>query len=166
MRRLPAVQWVLRSLIAVGPVVVVLLAAVAGAGFSPAFTFVVGLLGLVGAAMPASPAPTVTSLLVVVWWAVRAGDELHPVVLLAAACLLVAHVGALLAELGPASYAVDRPTVVLWVRRAAAVWTVAAVAWLVGRIGTDDLPGLWSIGALVAVVLAVAGSGVARRESV
>lgn len=165
MRRLPAVQWILRSGIALGPLVAVLLAAVAGAGFSPTFTFVVVLLGLVGAAMPASPAPTVASLLVVAWWAVRADDELHPVVLVAAAGLLVAHVGALLAELGPASYAVDRATVVLWLRRAAVVWTVSALAWLVGRIGADDLPGLWAAGAVVAVVLTLAGSGIARRES-
>lgn len=166
MRRWPARQWILRAAIALGPVAAALLAAVAGAGFSPAFTFVVGLVGLVGAALPASPAPTVTSLLVVAWWAVRADDELHAVVLVAAACLLVTHVGALLAELGPASYAVDRAIIVLWVRRAAAVWTVAALAWLVGRIGADDLPGLWAAGAVVAVVLALAGSGIARRETV
>lgn len=166
MSEAPAVQWVLRAGIAVGPVAALLLAGAAGDTFSRNYTILVVLLALVSVLIPASAAPAVTSLLVVVWWATATSDDLHPTVLAAAGCLLVAHVCALLVELGPSTYDVERATLLLWLRRGALLWTVAVIAWLVGRAGAavDQVAGLWIVGAALAALLVVAASQATRQD--
>jgi len=166
MREAPAVQWVLRAGIAVGPVAALLLAGAAGATFSRAYMILVVVLALVSVLIPTSAAPAVTSLLVVVWWAMATSEDLHASVLAAAACLLVAHLCALLVELGPPTYDVERATLRLWLRRGALLWTVALVAWLVGRAGAvvDEVAGLWIVGAALAVVLVAAASQATRQD--
>jgi hypothetical protein len=164
---LPRVQWLLRAGIPAGAVLPLFLAHAAGAPLPRALLVVVVVVALVAASLPASSAPAVCSFLVVLWWAVAVPDTVHPLVLAAAGSLVLTHVCAVLAALGPPSYDVERRTLVLWVPRAVLLWSAGLMAWLVGRAAEtqDDVAGLWELGAAVAVVLVVAASVLLVREA-
>lgn len=164
---LPATQWLLRGGVFAGAVLPVLLSYTAGAPLMRPLLALVVVVALVGAFLPASSAPAVASLLAVVWWAIAVPDTLDSVVLLAAASLVVAHVCAVLAGLGPASYDVERRTLLLWLPRALVLWSAAMLAWLVGRgaQSQDDVAGLWELGAATALVLVVTASVLLTREA-
>lgn len=82
------------------------------------------------------------------WWAYAAGSDVPPTALLAAAALVAGHVAGLVLGYGPPHLAVERAVLVLWLRRAALVWLVAPVLWLVGQAyaghSTPEL--LWLVG--------------------
>lgn len=165
-RRWTRGQWVLRSLI-VGGVMGALFATVpAGALPAPWLTFLVLAVSLIWAVFPDSAAGTGALLLVVIWWGVSLRDGLHPAALLAATGMLLAHVCAVLADLGPGTLPVARALVGRWLRRGLAVWLAAPVAWGAAVLVRDQPApaGVWLTGLGVALV-ALAGANLllARR---
>ena len=154
MRTMPLSQWLLRAGCCLGPVLAVLVSAPAGADVSPRLLVSLTLVALLGATYPEAPAAILAPLIVVGWWATRVEDQTHPMVLVAAACLLVGHTCGVVAGLGPASYDVERATLLLWARRVALLFPVAVLAWLVTLLGEGhDYLRVWAFAAAVAVGL-------------
>lgn len=92
-------------------------------------------------------------LLVGGWWASRGVVDWR--VLVVAVVLLAAHLAATVASYGPATLAVDRRLVRLWLRRGALALVPVPVAWLAVR-GLDAAyapPGLWLVTGAVAAAL-------------
>ena len=157
---MPRSQVALRAVVLLGPVVALLMTG--PAGHWPPWWLVLPLAGLaaLGAAAPDSPVVAGAGLLVLAWWTVSLGNGVPVSVLVAAAALLAGHVAALLAAYGPREMAVDRATVLLWVRRAALVLLVVPGAWLVARVlrGEPEQPGIWVLAVAAACVATVVGT--------
>lgn len=149
--------WTLRAVVVLAPLLACLLTGVVGP--APAVWFVLLLLVLsVGWAVFSESAVGVAVLtLALTWWAVGPeGDEaLHPVVVAAAACLVAAHLAALLLSYAPAEAVLSRALLVLWVRRGLIV--LLSVPVLLGAAlllrGDVDVAGAWTAG-LVGVTAA------------
>lgn len=147
-------QVLSRVLVAVLPVVALL---VAPARPSVLVVVLVAAGSGVWAAMPESPAGPVVLLSVMVWWALAVPDPLRPGVLAAALALSAAHVAGLLAAYGPARAALDRPLVLVWVRRGLLGTVPAPVAYVaVGRLGGDPDPLMWPLAVAVLATLVLA----------
>ena len=142
--------WVLRALVVVAAVVAVLLRRVVGDAPSPWLVVALAVLAAGWSVFPESAVGIAVLGLVIAEWTLGPdGDEaLHPVVVIVAGCLVVAHVAALLASYGPAEAALRRPLVLLWVRRGLAVLLPVPgllwVAWLLR--GDVDVAGAWTAG--------------------
>ena len=157
----PTSQLVLRAVVLVCPVVALL--ATGPAGNWPPWWIVVGVGALAGAAAaaPDSQMPTGAGLAALVWWTITLGDDLTGWLLVAAAALVVGHVGGLLASYGPGTMRLDPSIARLWARRGALVLLVVPAAWAVTRLlnGDPEQPGIWVLGvatALAATLLATA----------
>jgi hypothetical protein len=160
MRALPLSQWLLRAGCCLTPILAVLVSVPAGATVSTRLLLGLLLVALLGAAYPESPAAILAPLVVIGWWATRVEDQTHPLVLVAAACLLVGHACAVVAGLGPSSYDVERATLALWARRVALLFPVSVLAWAVTRAGEgQSYLRVWAIAAAVAVGLLVVALG-------
>ncbi len=165
--------WVLRAAVTVAPAVALLLGGVVGPGPGLGLVVVVAVLAGGWAVFPESAAGVVVLIVVVAWWAGGPdGDAaLHPIVIAVAACLVLAHVAALLASYGPSEAALRRPLVMLWVRRWLAVLVpvpvLLGVAWLLR--GDVDVAGAWTaglVGVMAATVLCALAVRRPREEEV
>lgn len=146
-------QWGLRAAIVAG--VMGALFATVPAGATPAGWLVVLVLGvsLVFAVYPDSAAGAGALALVVAWWGVGLRDGLHPAALLAAAGLLLAHLAATVADLGPGSLPLDRGVLARWGVRGGFVLLAAPLAWGLATLVRDEPapPGLWLAGLTAAL---------------
>ena len=151
--------WLLRAVVAVAPVLAVLLTAPVGTAPSPWFAVPLGALAASWAVFPESVAGIVVLALSVGWWAVGppGDDALHPAAVGAAACLVAAHVAAVLASYGPAQARVPRRLQELWLRRALLVLLPVPALLAAARLlrGDVDVAGAWIAG-LLGVLLATA----------
>ena len=152
-RRWTPGQWVLRALVVLG--VMLALFATVPAGATPARWLVALVLvtSLVFAVFPESAAGAVALLLVVAWWGVGLRDGLHPAALVAAAGLVLAHIAATVAELGPGTLPLDRGVLVRWSMRAALVLLAAPLAWAAAVLVRDQPApaGIWLAGLVAAL---------------
>ena len=153
-------QLVLRLLVLLGPVVAVLAAGPAG-HWPPWWLLAAVLASSAGfAALPESPVGAGTMLLVVVWWAAGLDDGLHPMVLVAAAALLVTHVAATLASYGPPEMPLDADLARLWSARAVLLAVPVPLLWAAARglRGDPQQPGIWVLGVAATLAATVAAS--------
>lgn len=154
---MPRSQVLLRTVVALGPVVALL--ATGPAGHWPPWWLVVPVVAGAGlaAAAPDSPLPAGVGLVVLVWWTVSLGDGVPASVLVAAAALLAAHLAALLASYGPAAMPLDPATLLLWARRGALVLLVVPGAFAATRLldGEPEQPGIWVLGVAAACAATV-----------
>jgi hypothetical protein len=159
-------QWVARVLIATMPVATLLCAGAAGARLPAWLVVLVVLVGAGWAVVPESTAGVAVLAIIVVWWGIELGSAPDPLVLPAAAALLTAHVAALLDSYGPATMALDRDVVILWLRRGALVYLMAPALYGFAT-WVEDVPepaGLWPAGlAVTAAAAVVVGSVIARQ---
>ena len=156
MRSVPLVQWLLRAGVCTTPWVAVLVSFPAGANASARFSVLLILFSLLAGRYPESPVGIVPPLMVLGWWALAVEDQTHPLVLVAAACLVVGHTCAVVAGLGPASYDVERATLLRWAGRALLVIPVSVLAWVIARAGAgQSFSGAWTLGAVLVVALGV-----------
>ncbi len=158
--------WLMRLATVAGPVVATLLTDVVGPRPGPWLVILVAVLGCGWAIFPESAVGIAVLGLVVAWWAVGpdGDDALHPVVVAVAACLVLAHLAALLASYAPAEAVPPRRLVQLWLRRGLAVLlpvpALLTLAWLLR--GDVDVAGAWTAG-LVGVMAATALCALAVR---
>jgi hypothetical protein len=132
-------QAALRAAVLVGAMTS--LVAAQGAGARPALWLQAALtaLAILLVVRPESSTGVVLLLgLAYVWWTVP--DPLTPLVLLAAAGMVLVHVAALVAAQGPAGMRVDMSQVGLWLWRGAVLWLAGAAVWGMNLLATD-LPG-------------------------
>jgi hypothetical protein len=132
-------QAVLRTAIVLGAMTSVVAAQAAGA--RPALWLQAVLIGLafVLAVRPESAIGILVLVgLVYVWSTVP--DPLSPLVLLAAAGMVMVHVAALVATQGPVGMQVDGVQTSRWLWRAVVLWLAAATVWGLDQLATD-LPG-------------------------
>jgi len=160
--------WVLRAVITVG-VMVSLLAGVWD-GYTPpvALVVVVAMGALFSPFRPEHLSLTITSGLVVFWWALQLRGEVPGPVLVVAAALIATHVAATLLAYGPPALPVQPDLALLWTARGALAWLAALVVWVVARTYTGHgTPSLFMLSGLAAAVIAsvVAGVTVAPREA-
>lgn len=160
-------QWALRSLVVVG--VMVALFATVPAGATPAGWLVVLVLvtSLVFAVFPDSAAGAGALVLVVAWWGVGLRDGLHPAALVAAAGLLVAHVAATVAGLGPGTLPLDRAVLARWSLRGFLVLLAAPLVWGVATYVRDQPApaGVWLAGLVAALTGLLAANLLLTRRS-
>lgn len=144
----------LRALVVVGVVGALLATVPAGATPAPWLVVLVLLVSLVFAVFPDSAAGAGAILLVLIWWGVGLRDGLHPAALGAAAGLLLAHVAATVADLGPGTLPLDRRVLVRWSVRGLLVLAAAPLAWGVATLVRDQPApaGLWLAGLVAALV--------------
>ncbi len=159
----------LRSLIAAGPLVAVLVSGLDGELPPPWLVVIVGAFSVAHALLPDSQLGTTAALLALGWWALGPIAALPASLLLAATALLVAHVSAVLAAYGPPDLPLDPPLLRTWLRRGLLSLLAAPLVW-VAVAAIDDQPepaGIWVAALLAASVGAVVASvafGVDSRE--
>ena len=163
-RRWTAGQWGLRVTAVVGLLVALFATGLSGVWPAPLLVLLVGVLAVGHALAPESPVGTVAIGLVLAWWGFAFRDGPHATSLVAAAGLLSSHVAGVLAAYGPDTMAVDRATVLLWVRRGLAVLLLAPLVLLVARWveGQPEPDGVWVVG-LAAALVAVLATAAALR---
>ena len=160
-RRWTPGQWVLRVLVVVASQVAIWLTATEGV--APRWGLVVLVLGLAvfAALSPEAAGGTVLMVVVVIWWGLSLRHEgLHPVVVAAAAALLVTHLCVLLAAYGPGQMPLQRSVVLLWARRGLAVFVLVPLVYLVA-VAVDGEPapaGIWAAGVVAALAAGVGTS--------
>lgn len=159
--------WVLRAVTA-GAVLGALLAGV-GVGDTPppALVVVVALGALLSVFRPEHLSLPITLGLVVFWWGLELHGSMPAVLLVVAACLLAAHVGAVLLSYGPPALPVDRGLTLLWVARASLAWLAALGVWVVARAYSGHAtPALFWLAGLAAGVVGavVAGATAPLRD--
>lgn len=152
--------WLLRGVLFLG-VVAALLAGVGAGDTPPPVVVVVVVLGaLLSAFRPEHLSLPLTMGLVVVWWALELHGHTPALVLAVAACLVAAHVAAVLLSYGPPTLPVDPSLGLLWFARGALSWLAALMVWVVARAysghGTPTLFWLSGLGAAVGAAV-VAG---------
>ncbi len=150
--------WALRAVVLLGPPVALLAASPQGF-VPPVWLIVVVTLASAGfAAFPEQYAGSVAMLLVVGWWATSVRHAMPGGVVVSAAALLAAHVGATVSSYGPRKLPPERLMVLRWVRRTVLLWLVSPLLWLVvdAEHGHTTPASYWLAGLAVALVLAVA----------
>jgi hypothetical protein len=155
--------WVLRAVTAAS----VLGALFAGVGVGDTPPVVLVVLVVMGALLsvfrPEHLSLSIILGLVIAWWGLELRGSMPVVVLVVAACLLLAHVGGVLLSYGPPSLPLDRALTLLWVARAGLAWLAALAVWVVARAysghGTPAL--FWLAGLTAAVVGAVVAGAAA-----
>jgi hypothetical protein len=160
LRVLSRSQLVLRILVLLAPLCAVLSAAAAGDGPPWWYAVVVALLALALAAFPEGQVGVAVNAAVLLWWAIGPDDSLHPVVLVAAAALVVTHVAALLTTYGPSAMPVDPALLRRWLWRGLAALAAAPLGWGLAVLLRDaeDEPRLWLLGVAAGVVATVVAS--------
>ncbi len=152
-------QLVVRSMVVIGGLATVVAAQAAGA--RPAYWLQVLMTAL--AVLTALRPESLTGFLLLTGAAYTWGlapETLSPVVLMAAAGMVLAHVSALLAAQGPARMRVDGAQVRRWAGRAVVLWLAAAVVWGAAVVAAD-LPQArvaYGLGLVVVVVVAIAAT--------
>jgi hypothetical protein len=121
-------QLTLRTLVVLGAAAAVVAAQAAGARVGPREQGIVFGLAVINAIRPESVAGIGLLVGAAYVWAL-APVALSPLVLVAAAGMILAHVSALVAAQGPARMAVDRTQVRRWAARGLLLWLVAAAVW-------------------------------------
>ena len=158
-------QFVLRELIVIGAATAVVAAQAAGARPGPWYLGVLLALAVRTAIRPESIAGVGLLAGTAYTWAMTPGMH-SPLVLLAAAGMVLVHVSALVAAQGPARMRVDRKQVRRWAARALFLWLAAAAVWGLS-LALADLPqgrlayaaGLTLLGVLVVAATWLIGSG-------
>jgi hypothetical protein len=152
-------QLVLRSLVVVGTMTAVVAAQAAGADPGPWHQAVLLGLALATAARPESIAGVGMLGGAAYTWSL-APQTLSPLVLLAAAGLVVAHVSALVVAQGPVRMHLDGAQVRLWAWRATLLWVAAAVVWglAVAMAGLPQHRPTYAVGLGLLIVVAVAAT--------
>lgn len=153
-------QWGLRVTMVLGILVALLSTGLLGEWPAWWLVVAVGALSLGYALLPEGPMGTVAMGLVLAWWGVAFREGPDPQALVAAVALLASHLAGVVAGYGPDGLAVDRATVLLWVRRGLLVLPLAPLAWLVGTVVRDqpEPGGIWVVGISAAVLSALAAS--------
>jgi hypothetical protein len=154
---LPLTVWVLRAVAALGPTIA-LVAGVPEGYTPPVWLVILVLAGGVGYALsPDHYVGLLDMAVVVAWWMWSVRGEMPVGVLVASAALLAAHLSGLVLSYGPPRTAVTGSIRTVWLPRAALVWLVAPVIWVVARgYGRHATPSLyWFLGIGVAAVGAV-----------
>ncbi len=158
-------QVAVRALIAVG--VVVALSAALQAGARPDGWFLVVVVCL--AAFHTLRPDSIAGVLALggcgcAWGLVP--EPLSPLVLLAAAGMVLTHVSATVVAQGPALLRIDGAQVWLWLRRGVVLWLAGVAVWAIALL-LDDHPGgrtTYAVGLLLLAAVAVVGTrGVSRR---
>lgn len=154
-------QWAARATIAAMPVLALLCLGLADASVPRWLLVVVALTSLGWAASPESTGGLAVVAVIVIWWGIQLGSDLDPLVLPAAAALLIAHVASVLVSYGPRTMRLDPDLVRLWVRRAALVYLPAPLLYLLAaRVdGLSPPAGVWAAG-LAATFCAIAAASV------
>jgi hypothetical protein len=167
MRNVTVTAWVLRVLVALGPLVAVLADVPGGHTPSPFVIVVVALGGLLFAVAPDSFVGVVVMGIVVLWWALSVGEGVPIASVVAAAALLTSHVAATLLGLGPARVVLAPSLVTRWVVRGLLVWPAALVVWLVADAfsGRPTPTTFWLAGLAAALVGAVVAALVVPGRS-
>lgn len=150
-------QFVLRAMVVIGAMTAVVAAQAAGARPPVWQQWVVVGLALLTAFRPESTAGFGLLAGTAYVWAL-APETLSPLVLLAAAGMVLAHVAALVAAQGPARMRVDGVQVRRWAVRGLLLWLAAAAVWGLG-VALADLPQrrvAYALGLTVLIVVAVA----------
>lgn len=162
-------QVLLRSLVALGPMIALLTAGLVGHP-PPVWLLLVTLALALGFAwQPGSVLGTTVLIVVLAWWALATEDVLQAETLAAAAGLLVSHVAAVLASYGPAALPIDPALARLWALRGVLVFSAAPLTWVVATAlrGGPDIEGVWVVGVVVAVgAVTLAGLALTGRETV
>jgi hypothetical protein len=149
-------QLVLRSLVVVGGATTVVAAQAAGARPASWLQALVVGLAVLTAVRPESTVGVVLFAGAAYTWGL-APETLSPLVLLAAAGLVLAHVSALVAAQGPARMRVDGAQVRRWAARGLLLWLASLVVWVL-TVAMADLPQrrlAYGLGLTVVVVVAV-----------
>ncbi len=150
-------QAVLRAMVVLGGLTALVAAVAAGA--RPAGWQQVLLLGLalLTATRPDSVAGVGLLAGSAYVWAL-APESLSPLVLVAAAGMVLAHVSATIAAQGPARMRVDRGQVRRWAVRGAVLWLAAGIVWglAVSLAGLPDRQVVYAAGLGLVTVIAVA----------
>jgi hypothetical protein len=121
-------QLTLRTLVVLGTAAAVVTAQAAGARVGPWEQGIVFGLAALTAIRPESVAGIGLLASAAYLWA-QAPETLSPLVLVAAAGMILAHVSALVAAQGPARMAVDGAQVRRWAARSLLLWLVAVAVW-------------------------------------
>ena len=121
-------QLTLRTLVVLGAASTVVAAQEAGARVGPWEQGIVFGLAVITAVRPESVAGVGLLAAATYVWAL-APETLSPLVLVAAAGMILAHVSALVAAQGPARMAVDGAQVRRWAARGLLLWLVCAAVW-------------------------------------
>jgi len=154
-------QWALRGTMVVGVMGGLVSTGLLGVWPPWWLVLLVGSMAVGYAALPETSIGTVAMGVVLAWWGVAFRDGLHGQALVATAGLLAAHVAGVVAAYGPRRMAVDRETVLLWIRRGGTVFVIAPVLFLFA-VWVRDQPepeGLWVTG-LAAAVIAIGATAV------
>jgi len=159
-------QVALRTMVVLGAVAVVTAAQAAGARLDSWEQGIVLGLALITAYRPESV--TGVGLLAgsAYVWALTP-ETLSPLVLVAAAGMLLAHLAAQVAAQGPARMRVDGVQVRRWAARGLLLWLSAAVVWGL-TVGVDDLPQrrlAYALGLTLLTVIAVAATRLVRSRA-
>ena len=156
-----AAQWTMRALVAAGTIGAALATGPAGDWPPPVLMGVIASLAVGAALAPDSLAAAVAFALVLVWWAIGPADSLHPMVLPAAALLVIAHLAAMLAASGPGGFTPERPLVRRWLWRGVLVYLPVPVLYAVARglRAAPEPPYVWVVG-LAAACLTLLTAGV------
>jgi hypothetical protein len=150
-------QVLLRLLVVLGASITVVAAQAAGARPPVWLQVVVGGLAVLATLRPESVAATGLLLATAYAWAL-APETLSPLVLLAAAGMVLTHVAALVAAQGPAQLRVDAVQVRRWAARGVLLWLAATATWGLGVV-IEDVPQrrfAYALGLTLLAVLAVA----------
>lgn len=132
-------QAMLRAAVVLGAMTAVVAAQTAGARPEPWLQAVLTALAVLLALRPESAVGVVVLVgLAYVWSTVP--DPLSPLVLLAAAGMVMVHVAALVATQGPVGMQVDGVQTGRWLWRAVVLWLAAATVWGLVQLA-GELPG-------------------------
>jgi len=125
------------------------------------------LAALLWAIWPGSSTGTFALGLPILWWATGPADAMSPWALLAAACLLAAHVCAHLASVGPPDLPFDPALARLWLGRSLLVLPVAPLIYVVAILttGADQPTWGWVAGMAGACCLFATAQWALRDET-
>jgi len=152
-------QLTLRTLVLIGVAAAIVAAQAAGARPGPWEQGIVLGLASVTAVRAESIAGVGMLAGVAYIWAL-VPETLSPLVLVAAAGMVLAHVSALVAAQGPARMALDAVQVRRWAARGVLLWIAAAVVWALS-VAVVDLPQrrlAYALGLVVLAVIALAAT--------
>ena len=152
-------QLVVRTLVVVGALTAVVAAQAAGARLAGWQQGALVALAVLTAIRPESALGAGLLCATTYTWAL-APQTLSPLLLLAAAGMVLAHVSALLVAQGPPTMRLDRAQVLRWAGRAVGLWLAAAAVWGLAVAMADlqerRLP--YALGLILLLVVAVVGT--------